>query len=100
MIFCSCEFVLGKCAVRYFENVIVAGTSFTFFGAKELFRLGVLCIVVPNIANVLLLVLNIKTEMKLLSNTTVVVGIMFLLGSVLCMYGAEFFLKIKLYKLI
>lgn len=43
---CVAQIVLSRLAIKYFNNEIAAGTPFTFDGAKELFRLGVINIAV------------------------------------------------------
>ena len=46
IIACVAEAILAHLAIKYFKNELEAGTPFTFEGAKELFRLGVvnLCV--------------------------------------------------------
>ena len=46
MIACVAEAVLAKLAERYFKRELEAGTPFTFEGAKELFKLGLINIFV------------------------------------------------------
>ena len=42
LIVCAGQAVLAKFAETYFKNKLQAGTPFTFGGAKELLRLGVM----------------------------------------------------------
>ena len=46
-VLCAGECVLCKFAKRYFVNELEAGTPFTYNGAKELMRLGILTICIP-----------------------------------------------------
>ncbi len=39
---CVAEAVLAWLAIKYFDHELAAGTPFTFDGAKELFRLGII----------------------------------------------------------
>lgn len=43
---CVAEAVLAHFAIKYFDHELAAGTPFTFDGAKELFRLGIINIAV------------------------------------------------------
>ena len=53
LIVCAGQAVLAKFAETYFKNKLQAGTPFTFGGAKELLRLGVLTLVIPTGCSVL-----------------------------------------------
>lgn len=93
--------VLAKFAETYFKNKLQAGTPFTLGGAKELLRLGVLTLVIPTGCSVLGSIAegiaagfwNAEKEATLdLSfdnGASIVLGVMFLPGSLLCRYGAE-----------
>ncbi|MBP3370558.1 MAG: hypothetical protein J6L85_07380 [Clostridia bacterium] len=46
MVMCIAEAVLAWLTIRYFNHELADGTPFTFSGAKELFRLGIINIAV------------------------------------------------------
>ena len=98
---CGWEAVLAKFAECYFKNELRAETPFTLAGAKELQRLGILALAIPlgssllgSIAEGLAAgLLNTETataaELYFDNEASLVLGLMFLLGSLLCRYGAE-----------
>ena len=93
--------VLAKFAECYFKNELRAETPFTLAGAKELQRLGILALAIPLGSSLLgsiaeglaagLLNTETATAMDLYfdNEASLVLGLMFLLGSLLCRYGAE-----------
>ena len=97
IIFCAGEAVLAKFAQRYFENELKAGTPFTFDGAKELIRLGVLAICIP--AGTAILASIVYGVFKLLAkdvaafdlhdSVSIGMGLMMIIGGLLCRHGAE-----------
>ena len=101
LIFCAGEAVLAKFAEAYFKNELKAETPFTLDGAKELLRLGILtaaiptgCAVLGNIAEGIAAGFMDVEEAAALglnfdAEPSIVLGIMFILGSLLCRYGAE-----------
>ncbi len=101
MVVCAGEAVLAKFAERYFANEMKAETPFTEQGAKELMRLGILTIVIPTacafIAEVLQGIIvgfaGVTTDtifdISANGDGAVVLGIMFIVMSLLCRYGAE-----------
>lgn len=101
LIVCAGEAVLAKFAEVYFKNELKAETPFTLVGAKELLRLGILtlaiptgCAVVGSIAEGILagfLKVEKAAAMDLYfdNEASIVLGIMFILGSLLCRHGAE-----------
>ena len=101
MIVCSGEALLARFAEFYFKNELKAGTPFTFGGAKELLRLGILTLAVPTGSTVIGSIVEgivagfMKIEKDAVMNmyfdneASIVLGIMFILGSLLCRYGAE-----------
>lgn len=100
MIVCVGEAVLAKFAERYFKNELKAKTPFTLAGAKELLRLGILTLAVPNgcaaIGSIAAGIVTgfMKAEREALdmhfnSEASILLGIMFILGSLLCRYGAK-----------
>lgn len=97
MILCIGEIVVAKLACNYFDHELKAGTPFTAEGAKELLLLGVHTIWIPIVAAVLAQVAhniisvlwgNVE-PMALESNSCVALGVMFIVTSLLCRYGAE-----------
>lgn len=107
MIVCAGEAVVAKFAEIYFRNEKKAGTPFTLAGAKELLRLGILTIAVPTGCAVAGTIVRgiaaglLKVE-KLAAMDTVfdgaasaALGVMMILGSLLCRYGAELYEKGK-----
>ena len=101
LVVCVGQGVLAKFAVLYFHHELEAGTPFTLTGATELLRLGILTITIPlgcDIAGSIVAGIAaglIQTEpasgvaQNFDSSGSIVLGIMFLLGSLLCRYGAE-----------
>lgn len=101
LIVCAGEAVLAKFAESYFRNEQKAETPFTSAGAKELFRLGILTIAVPTgcavagsiaegiFAGFLQVADTVAMDLYMNNEANIVLGIMFLLGSLLCRYGAE-----------
>lgn len=101
MIVCAGEAVLAKFAEGYFKNELKAETPFTLAGAKELQRLGILTLAIPTgcavagsivegiIAGFMETEKAAAMDMYFDNATSIVLGIMFIFGSLLCRYGAE-----------
>ena len=101
LIICAGEAILAKFAERYFGNELKAKTPFTFAGAKELLRLGILTFVIPIgcaaagsiIRGIIAGFMNVAKaatmDMHFDNGANIVLGIMFIIGSLLCRYGAE-----------
>lgn len=101
MIVCAGEAVLAKFAEVYFKNELKAGTPFTFAGAKELLRLGILTLAIPTgcavagsiVEGILAGFMKVEQaaamDVYFDNESSIVLGIMFILGSLLCRYGAE-----------
>lgn len=101
LIICAGQAVLAKFAEIYFRNVLAAGTPFTQSGAGELRRLGIMTMVIPTgcavlgeiLQEIIAGIMNVTTrgweELNLGNEASVVVGVMFIVGSFLCGYGAE-----------
>ena len=101
LIVCAGQAVLAKFAETYFKNKLQAGTPFTFGGAKELLRLGVLTLVIPTGCSVLGSIAEgiaagfwnaekaAALDLSFDNEASIVLGVMFLPGSLLCRYGAE-----------
>lgn len=98
IIACAGEAVVAKFAENYFKHELQAGTPFTSTGAFELKRLGILTIAVSAGCAVLRTIVQELvagfTGAVLMENTydcesSVVIGIMFIVMSIYCKYGAE-----------
>ncbi|MBQ1820622.1 MAG: hypothetical protein II117_03355 [Clostridia bacterium] len=97
IIMCAAEAVLAKFAERYFKNEIKAGTPFTFDGAKELTRLGILAICIPIGASILAgicygifkVIMKDVAELPFHDGGSVGLGVMMLVAGLLCKLGAE-----------
>ena len=101
MIVCAGEAVLAKFAEVYFKNELKAETPFTLAGAKELLRLGILTTAIPTgcavagsivegiVAGFMKVERAAAMDMYFDNESSIVLGIMFILGSLLCRYGSE-----------
>lgn len=96
MISGAAEAVLAKFAECYFAGALRAGTPFTAAGAKELQRLGILAICISAGAWIVKIILNgcitgsFTVNFEFIStDTNVLLGVMMLVISVICRYGAE-----------
>lgn len=101
MVVCAGEAVLAKFAEVYFKNELRAETPFTLAGAKELLRLGILTLAIPTgcavagsiiegiIAGFMKVEQAAAMDLYFDNEASIVLGIMFILGSLLCRYGAE-----------
>lgn len=100
LIVCAGEAVLAKFAERYFKNELQAGTPFTLAGAKELLRLGILTLALPTgcavagsiVEGVVAGFLNVTKaaamDLYFSNEASIALGVLFLIGSPLCRYGA------------
>lgn len=101
LIVCAGEAVLAKYAELYFKNEFAAGTPFTFAGAKELLRLGIMTLALPTVcaiagsiaesiaAGIMDVEKAVELNMHFGTEGSVTLGIMFILAALLCRYGAE-----------
>ena len=101
LIVCVGQAVLAKFAELYFRNTEASGTPFTHMGARELRRFGIMMLVIPTGCAVLAeIVQEIMTgfmnvmsdgwsDLNFDNEASVIVGVMFIVGSFLCGYGAE-----------
>lgn len=101
LIVCAGEAVLAKFAELYFKNELKAGTPFTIRGAREMKRLGILTLSVPVgttvagsiieeiIAGFLKIEKAAALDMYFDNEPNIVLGVMFIIVSLLCSYGAE-----------
>lgn len=101
MIVCAGEAVLAKFAEVCFKNELSAGTPFTLAGAKELLRLGILTLAIPTgcavagsiVEGIAAGFMEVEKasamDLHFDNEASIVLGIMFILFSFLCRYGAE-----------
>lgn len=97
MILCAGEAVLAKFAEHYFRRELADGTPFDFGGARELMRLGILTICIPIGTQVLAEIVCAVMEQTLYGaapfqpdhSSSVALGVMFIVMSLGCRYGAE-----------
>lgn len=101
MILCVGEFFVSRMAYRYFTHELAAGTPFTEEGAGELLHLGISVIWIPMVTVVLAQIaqgviaqfLENVEKLSLDGFDSVMLGVMFILMSLLCRYGASQFRK-------
>lgn len=97
MIVCIGQAVTAKFAEEYFTHELNDGTPFTQTGAKELLRLGILTICVPLGTQILAQIFSGEVAefvgsgdvFKLEGGDSVALGVMFIVMSLLCSYGAQ-----------
>ena len=93
LVVCAGEAVLAKFAEIYFKNELKAGTPFTPDGAKELMRLGILTIAGSIAEEIIAGFMKIEKaaamDIYFDNETSVVLGIMLIIGAILCRCGAE-----------
>ncbi len=101
LVVCAGEAVLAKFAELYFKNELKAGTPFTIDGAKEILRLGILTLAIPTGCAVVGEIVTgivgsfihagkeIATDLYFDNESSIVLGVMFIIMSLLCRYGAE-----------
>lgn len=93
--------VLAKFAETYFDHEMTVGTPFTHAGAKELLRLGILTLAIPTgcavigriIEGIVAGFMDVETiaamDRVFDNESSIVLGIMFIVVSLLCQYGAD-----------
>lgn len=94
---CASSAVLSKIAEHYFKNELAAGTPFTFEGAKELLRLGIITVGVSVgvsfMAEIICAAISMFfDDIKSVSISGTVstgLGLAFIVMSLLCKHGAE-----------
>lgn len=97
VVLCAGEAVLCKLAEKYFKNELAAGTPFTFDGAKELMRLGICTICIPIgtavisgiVYGIMSSIFSGVEDYNISNITSVGLGVMFIVMSLFCRYGAE-----------
>lgn len=98
LIACIIEWIIARMTGKYFKHELMAGTPFTFDGAKELKRTGVFMIVLPLIAimmsSIVLGVANVTAganidEVNVGNVGSIGMGITFIILSLIFKHGAE-----------
>ena len=97
MILCAGEAVLSKFAEHYFKRELADGTPFDLGGAKELMRLGILAICIPIGTQIIAEIVYAVMEQTLHGvarlqfdhSSSVTLGVMFIVLSLICRYGTE-----------
>ena len=103
MILCAGEAVLAKFAEHYFKRELADGTPFTFAGAKAMLRLGILTICLPIGTQIIAEIIHAVIEqamqdvapLRLDSVGSVALGVMFIVMSLICRYGADMYEESK-----
>ena len=101
---CIGSAIVAKFAMIYFANELEYGTPFTYDGAKELLRLGILAIAVPAVISIVSAIAFIITklfwpplaEMENSSPISIVIGIMLIVMSIVFKHGAELEEKLQI----
>lgn len=97
LLFCAAEAVLCKFAEIYFKNELADGNPFTLRGAKELMRLGILSIAIP-LGTVIVCSIGVAIadniypgidKLSIGEFSSVGLGVMMIVLSLFCRYGAE-----------
>ncbi len=99
IVYCVAYAILCKAGEKYFTNEIAAGTPFTFDGAKELQVLGIYTICLPIIVDcaaqaicqIMKRILTDVADFPTGSYGSVALGLVIIVMSLLCKYGAEQF---------
>lgn len=94
---CIGEAVVAKLAELYFRHELAAGTPFTFAGARELRRLGILSIVIPAACSLVTAIIGAivgsgaadASNLSISMEVPIGMGITLLIFSVVMKYGAE-----------
>ena len=97
LITCASICVVARLAERYFGNELAAGTPFTLEGARELLRLGICTICIPLGATAIaqacyaFAIAHFAgiSELHTEGGAPVVLGVAFIVASLICKYGAE-----------
>lgn len=97
MIVCIGQAITAKFAENYFKHELATGTPFTVAGAKELLRLGIITVCVPLGAlilsqissGIMAAIIDCGENFKLDNGDSVVLGVMFIVMSLICKCGAE-----------
>lgn len=103
IVFCIAQSVLCKLSERYFIEELASGTPFTFKGAKDLLKLGVIIICVSIGATVIAAVVqeifcavfSDVCKIELENAGSVSIGITFIIISIIFKHGAELAEQLK-----
>ena len=104
IVICIGSAIVAKLAVNYLSNELEDGTPFTYNGAKELFRLGILSMAIPAGISVVLGIAFTVTklfwppldESALINDSiSITVGLMLIIMSFVFKHGAELDEKIQ-----
>ena len=94
------EAVVSRFAVGYFSKELEEGTPFSRLASDELMKLGILTIAVPIAGSIVAAIvmgiicgiMDIEEASELVKcdgDGNITLGVMFIIGSLLCRYGAE-----------
>ena len=105
VITCTAIAILSKFAVNYFTNELEDGTPFTYSGAKELLRLGILSIAIPAATSTIIGIAYLITksfwpalsdEIMIGEPISIGFGIVLIIMSLVFKHGAELEEKLKI----
>ena len=105
IISCIGSAVISKFAINYFTNELEDGTPFTYAGAKELLRLGIISVAIPVAISTVLGIAFIITklfwpplaeEALLTEPFSIGIGIMLIIMSIIFKHGAELEEKLQI----
>lgn len=99
MIVCIGGAITGKYAENYFKNELKAGTPFTYALSKQLLQLGIIAIAVPLgtsilaeiVASIVSSIIDCGKAYEFSTCTDISLGVMLIVISLICKYGAELF---------
>lgn len=98
IIICIGSAIVSKFAAIYFSNELEDGTPFTYAGAKELLRLGIISIAIPLATSIILSIAFVSTKLfwpslseDALTGDSISIGfgLMLIVMSVIFKHGAE-----------
>ncbi len=98
IVYCIGTIILAKFSELYFRHELEAGTPFTFDGAKEMLRLGILTVCISFgediIASIVYSILakrlaDVSPASQTDAAASITIGIAFIVISLLCKHGAE-----------
>lgn len=97
LIFAAGEAIIAKFAEIYFSNELKAGTPFTFDGAKEFLRLGIIATAIPVISDIITgistsifsVILEKADKSDISISSSIGLGITFIIVSFIFKLGAE-----------
>ena len=97
LVFTAAEAVIAGFASHYFKNELADGTPFTFNGAKQMLRLGIVSIVaflvaqiiVGGVESIIIEYTKLKLNTDISIGDSVSTGVIFIVVSQILKYGAE-----------